>query len=288
MTSPVSIAPEIRAEIGRRLDAIEAREGVRMLLAVESGSRAWGFPSPDSDYDARFIYVRPASWYVSVEPGRDVIEEEVGEIDVNGWDLRKALGLMLKGNAVLVEWLMSPVVYREDERFRAEFTQLLKAAARPAPLLHHYLNLGLSMRRNDAFRGRPFPIKKYFYALRPAVALRWLRVNGYAALPPMNLPELVAGSDLPEPLSRLLADLIEAKSRTREMGQTEPIPLLEEFLDAEFAAAEANASVLTGAARPVRQEADALLRRWAFAASEREHTSIFPRNLVNRPHADRE
>lgn len=265
MSAADPIPADIRAEIAGRLDAIETREDVRILLAVESGSRAWGFPSPDSDYDARFIYVRPASWYVSVRPGRDVIEEEVGEIDVNGWDLRKALGLMLKGNAVLVEWLMSPVVYRETDGFRSDFTGLLETTFRPVSLLHHYLNLGLSMRRNDAFRGNAFPIKKYFYVLRPAVALRWLRVHDYAKLPPMSLPVLAADCDLSPEFSERLRELIARKSVTRELGETEPIAAFEAFIDEEFAAAEAMAGTLPAPRTPAAGMADALLRRWAFA-----------------------
>lgn len=87
------IDPAVRCEIGQRLDAVEATESVRLLMAVESGSRAWGFPSPDSDYDVRFIYVRPRDWYLSLVPGRDVIEHAiVDEIDLNGWDVRKRSG----------------------------------------------------------------------------------------------------------------------------------------------------------------------------------------------------
>ena len=258
------IPAAIRAEILARLDSIERRDDVRILLAVESGSRAWGFPSPDSDYDARFIYVRPAEWYVSVEPGRDVIEDEVGELDVSGWDLRKALGLMLKGNAVLVEWLTSPVVYHEAQGFRSDFTALLETSLRPASLLHHYLGLGQAMRRNNAFRGESFPIKKYFYVLRPAVALRWLRVHGYASLPPMSLPLLAADCDLLPVLASLLGDLIEKKRATRELGSTPPIPAFEAFIDEEFARAEAMAGTLPPPRRPAPGVADALLRRWAF------------------------
>ena len=104
------ISPKIRQEIEARLAAIEAAEGVRYLLAVESGSRAWGFPSPDSDYDIRFVYVRKRDWYLRLEPGRDVIEAPIeDEIDLNGWDIRKTLGLMLKSNAVVSEWLSSPI-----------------------------------------------------------------------------------------------------------------------------------------------------------------------------------
>ena len=109
------IDPAIRARIDDILSGIETREGVRLLFAIESGSRAWGFPSPDSDYDVRFVYVRSVDWYLSLELGRDVIELPVDAgMDVNGWDIRKALGLLLKPNPVLLEWLDSPIRYRWD------------------------------------------------------------------------------------------------------------------------------------------------------------------------------
>src|SRR4030095_590913 len=101
--------------IRHKLADIERAEDVRILFAVESGSRAWGFPSPDSDYDVRFLYVHKADWYLSIDPRRDVIELPIeGEFDINGWDLRKALQLLIKSNPVLLEWLRSPVLYRGD------------------------------------------------------------------------------------------------------------------------------------------------------------------------------
>lgn len=110
------VEPAVRDRIQRELDAIERQESVRILLAVESGSRAWGFPSTDSDYDVRFLYVRPIEAYLAVTAPRDVIERPVdATLDVNGWDLRKALRLMLRSNAVLIEWLASPVRYRTWE-----------------------------------------------------------------------------------------------------------------------------------------------------------------------------
>ncbi len=81
------------------LAEIEAQENVRIVYACESGSRAWGFPSSDSDYDVRFIYLHPLEWYLSIEKRRDVIERPItGVLDVNGWDLRKALQLFRKSN----------------------------------------------------------------------------------------------------------------------------------------------------------------------------------------------
>lgn len=105
----------VRAEIDTRLAVIEAEHGVRALFACESGSRGWGFASPDSDYDVRFLYVHPLPWYLQVSAGREVIELPIsGDLDMNGWELRKALGLLKKGNATLIEWLDSPVIYRAD------------------------------------------------------------------------------------------------------------------------------------------------------------------------------
>src|SRR4030081_1730205 len=104
--------PAVVTAIDARLRSVSEREHAAVLLAVESGSRAWGFPSPDSDYDCRFIYVRRRDDYLALYAPRDVIEFPIGgDFDVNGWDLGKALRLMLKGNAVVIEWLTSPYVY---------------------------------------------------------------------------------------------------------------------------------------------------------------------------------
>ena len=110
MSDSVSIDPVVRAEIDSRLAKVASEEGVRYLMAVESGSRAWGFPSPDSDYDVRFLYVRPRRDYLALGKMRDVIERPIVDgIDLSGWDVRTALGLMLKHNAVVSEWIESPI-----------------------------------------------------------------------------------------------------------------------------------------------------------------------------------
>src|SRR5436190_9326529 len=111
----------VRAALAR----LEAERNVRVLFACESGSRAWGFASCDSDYDVRFLYVHARDWYLSVEDRRDVIEQPiVDDLDVSGWELRKALRLLRKSNPPLLEWLQSPMVYRQDAAFVAEFRAL--------------------------------------------------------------------------------------------------------------------------------------------------------------------
>ena len=190
----MTIDPAFRARAAAALDEIERQEGVRILLAVESGSRAWGFPSRDSDYDVRFLYLRPLEDYLSVRPTRDVIERPVEELlDLGGWDVRKALGLIVGSNAVALEWLSSPVVYRRDEAAADALAHLARESAHLPALAHHYDRLARGAW--SAGEGEP-KLKSYFYALRPALSLCWLRRHG--TVPPMDLPSLRAGVPLPE------------------------------------------------------------------------------------------
>ena len=210
------IDPAVRRKIEERLDAVETTDGVRLLMAVESGSRAWGFPSPDSDYDVRFVYVRSRDWYLALEPGRDVIEHPiVDEIDLNGWDVRKALGLLLKSNAVVSEWMKSPIRYRADDPFVDKLVALADDLLDPRALAHHYANLGRAASNRWLDQPGDVPAKKYFYALRPALAVRALRLDP-TARPPMNLQRLVGVTDLPTSIVMQIDELIEAKSRTNE------------------------------------------------------------------------
>ncbi len=228
------IDPAIHKEIQRQLDQIERDHDVRILLAVESGSRAWGFPSPDSDYDVRFLYVHRPEWYLTLEPGRDVIELPIeDELDINGWDLKKALQLLIKPNPVLHEWLASPIVYRSDSDVVAQLQALADCTLHHTPARYHYLKLG-EKQWNRFIAGKDeVSIKKYFYALRPALALRWLRSNPGQRVP-MSVPEIRPGCDLPGEVSDFLDELLERKRVTRELGNGPRIALLDEFITSEF------------------------------------------------------
>jgi len=231
-TDPIPVS--VRQEIERRLSAIEREEGVRVLMAVESGSRAWGFPSPDSDYDVRFIYVRPRDWYLSLSPGRDVIERPiVDEIDLNGWDIRKAFGLLLKSNAVVSEWIESPIRYRPDDPFVARFAALADAMLDARALAHHYARLGRTAADRWLDDGGDVPVKKYFYALRPALAIRVLRLHPDRR-PPMNLQSLVALADLPAEAETAINGLVTAKAQTNERSNGTRVPLLDALIADEL------------------------------------------------------
>ncbi len=215
------------AEIRQRLNQVRA-SGVSILFAIESGSRAWGFPSPDSDYDCRFVYLRPPRDHFVLRQHRDVIEFPiVGEVDTGGWDLRKALLLALNGNAVIHEWLVSPLVYEEIAGFRAALGELLQKILIPAKVAQHYL--GLAQSQFDRFGGgdTEIPLKKLFYSIRPLVALTWMEERGFSSLPPMNMPECLAGTAIDADIRAAIDELIARKAQTRELGEGDaPQPLL--------------------------------------------------------------
>jgi uncharacterized protein len=230
--------PAIVAQIDDRLDGIIRAENVSIPWAIESGSRAWGFPSPDSDYDCRFVYVRSHDSYLGLFPRRDVIETPLTDVlDVNGWDVGKAIKLMLKGNAVIVEWLTSELVYRGHDGFRTEFLELAAQIVDRGRIGKHYLHLAYSM-RNRVLEGDAVKLKKLFYVLRPVIALRWLRQRPKDSVAPMNFLTLCAQSDLPADTAREIAVMIETKAITRELGEGEVPPALRKLIEDEILEAE--------------------------------------------------
>lgn len=233
------IDPQVRAAIEAQLSAVAVREGVRLLWACESGSRAWGFPSPDSDYDCRFLYLRPREDYLALFPPRDVIEEPPDPVfDVNGWDLIKALRLALKGNAVVFEWLTSPICYTGDEAFRDAFLGLATRLAERNRIGWHYLHLAYSMRKRVSDPDGNVRLKKLFYILRPAMALRVLRLEPTRAIPPMRFQSLMEAADLPLALFTELTDLIARKAETRELGTGVVPASAQAFYESELELAE--------------------------------------------------
>lgn len=236
------IESSVLAQVRSRLAAIEVNHGVRILFAVESGSRAWGFPSPDSDYDVRFVYARPRDWYLSIDPRRDVIELPIeGMFDVNGWDLRKALQLLIKPNPVLLEWLESPIYYRKDESVVTALKALADRTLHHVPATYHYLHLGESQWRKYIDGRDRVILKKYFYVLRPALALRWIRLHS-GRRPPMDIAALRAGTGLPADVEAFIDGLLERKRVSKEIGKGPRVPAMDVLIQQEFAEARSRQS----------------------------------------------
>lgn len=217
----------MRETILKKLNEIEKKENVRILLAVESGSRAWGFASPDSDYDVRFIYVRPREDYLRLEKVRDVIELPIeGELDINGWDLDKTLRLLRNSNPTLFEWFSSPIVYRETP-FANEFREVMQRYFSSKRGLSHYLSMAGSNYR-EYLKGDMVKAKKYFYVLRPVLACRWILDKGTP--PPMLFDELLE-AELDPALRPEVERLLDLKKNAPEIKMIPQIEPLNWYLD---------------------------------------------------------
>jgi hypothetical protein len=255
------IPDEARSHIAARLAAVASEERVRVLYAAESGSRAWGFPSPDSDFDVRFLYAHERDWYVSLSEERDVIERPLDEwaVDLAGWDIRKALRLLLRSNPALYEWLVSPIVYAESP-LRAELKALFEAAASPRALAHHYWSIARGQWRSSIEGRDEVRLKKYFYIVRPLLSLAW--VAQHKAPPPMTIGDLLDGADMPPAPRRAVGALLAAKRATPELGARPRIAEIDAWAVGELDRLEPGGLTWTDA--PVgdrRREADRLYRR---------------------------
>lgn len=217
---------EMNILVPKKLQEIEKEYNVTILLAVESGSRAWGFASPDSDFDVRFIYKRPKNEYLKLNTDRDVIELPVDDTwDVNGWDLDKTLKLLFKSNPTLFEWINSPLCY-----YKTDFTDKIKPVLNEyfsvKNTVYHYLNTA----RNNMkiyLSGEKIHPKKYFYALRPVLACLW--VLEHQTPPPVLFSELTK-TMLPDNLLPSLDYLLDIKMNNPEKAEIAPIKDIDEFL----------------------------------------------------------
>ena len=222
----------MRARVCAQLRDIEQRYNVRVLYACESGSRGWGFASPDSDYDVRFLYVHPLEWYLRVDAPRDVIELPIDdELDVCGWEWRKALGLLKGANPTLIEWLDSPVVYRQDDATVKALKKLIPHWFSPVRARWHYYSMARKNFRGY-LQGEHVRLKKYFYVLRPLLAVRWVEAG--KGVPPMRFDQLLAGSELETGLREEINALLERKQRAGEAEYGPRRPLLHAFIQSEL------------------------------------------------------
>ncbi len=228
----------IEQEIQQSLAQIEHDEKVKIFYACESGSRAWGFASRNSDYDVRFLYLRPPEWYLAIdlELRRDVIERPItGALDVNGWDLRKALQLFRKSNPPLLEWLQSPIVYKEEYSITAQLRAELPRFYSPTASLYHYLHMARGNYR-DYLRGDSVWLKKYFYVLRPLLAIKWIEADIGPVPTEFNrlLERLLPKGTLREAIDNLMT----IKMAGGELDKGPRIETISSFIEKELARLE--------------------------------------------------
>lgn len=231
---------EITEKIRQKLEEIERAEEVKILYAVESGSRSWGFASPDSDYDVRFIYVRKPEDYLRLDQKRDVIEWQLDEVlDINGWDLQKTLRQFHKSNATVFEWSNSPIVYRTSEMWD-NIAETAKEYFSPKSVLYHYYGTARST-YCQFLQGEQVKYKKYFYALRPLLSCRYIREH---QCPPTIVFDELMKVELPGEVRREIEHLLELKKVTREKEENPQLPVIRDFILEELEVQKAYAESL--------------------------------------------
>jgi predicted nucleotidyltransferase len=241
---------ETYENITNKLKDIENEHNVNILYAVESGSRAWGFESTDSDYDVRFIYIHNRNWYLNILPKRDVIEYPVvDEFDYSGWDLRKALFLMNKSNPVLFEWLKSPIVYYKDDYFYNIMKELSKTYFSQISSIYHYLHMA-SGNYKQFLQTKEVKVKKYFYVLRPVLACLWIESKNES--PPMEFDILLTQINDKKLLEKINELLLKKRSGI-EMDVEPKIEIINNFIEEKIKYLEKNVNGFNPRNKP-RQE----------------------------------
>lgn len=223
--------------IQQEIERVERDCDVRVIYACESGSRAWGFPSRDSDYDVRMVYHHPLEWYLSLQTRRDVIERPITDaLDISGWDIRKTLALLRKSNPNILEWSRSPILYRRDEKFSV-IESLLEISFRPQNAMRHYLSMARNTRRS--FLERPeINVKKYLYTIRPLMCARWIAERN--SQPPMLYRELMEAVLHSEPdVTEEIELLVVRKQELSESDVISRNHVLHAWIEREFEALSA-------------------------------------------------
>lgn len=210
-----------------KLKEIEERENVRILHCVESGSRAWGFASEDSDYDVRFIYVRPREFYLRLDKTRDVIEWQLDDVlDINGWDIQKVLTLLHKSNPTVFEWNCSPIVYKTTDEWQ-KIAEVINRYFVAKSELYHYLSMAKNNFR-EFFKDDKVKLKKYFYVLRPLLACKWILSEG---TPPPMLFHTLADKCLDKEIVTDVEKLLSIKMNSPEIKTVKRFERIDEYIE---------------------------------------------------------
>jgi hypothetical protein len=223
----------MQEKIIAELKKLETEQDIEILYACESGSRAWGFPSTDSDYDVRFIYVQSPKRYLSIYDRKDAIDLFLAEdLDFIGWDIRKALRLFHKSNASPFEWMQSPIIYKEHPIFMKKLRELASDYFSPRATIHHYLGIAKHTYLGH-LQGEQVKIKKYFYALRPLFCAMWIVEN--RTYPPLQFHDLFPLIDHDKELMENVEGLLTRKANSYETDVITPIPFFHEFIEQKLA-----------------------------------------------------
>lgn len=224
----------MKEKIIKYLNELEQEKGIEILLACETGSRAWGFPSPDSDYDVRIIYKHNKNWYLSLVEEKDTVEYflENNDIDISGWDIRKCLKLLWKSNPPLLERIQSPIIYKVDESFLNSFNALATKSYSRIATIYHYSSMAKKS-YDEINNVEEYKLKKFFYALRASVACLWILEK--EEMPPIQFGKMLNELNIDSVIRNRVVELIEFKSTCSESylhkGESEIIEFMKGCID---------------------------------------------------------
>lgn len=223
----------MKEQIQKEIQQLEALLDIKILYAVESGSRAWGFASANSDWDVRFIYIHRKEWYLRIDDGPDNYEKILpNDIDLGGWEIRKALKLFRKSNPPLLEWLQSPLVYCEDNPFAERLREQMKIYFNPKSCLHHYLHMA-DGNYKTYLQKEMVRVKKYFYVLRPILACDWIMNTNSMA--PMEFSTLLDTQVTDAAIAAEIRQLLTRKASGEELAEEPKITMLNTYLESKLA-----------------------------------------------------
>jgi len=241
------------------LSMIEREYGVRILYSCESGSRAWGIASPNSDYDVRFIYAHPEDWYLNLQEQRDVIQRDLpGDLDVSAWDVRKALKLFASCNLGYNEWFASPIVYRDDEHFAPAIRELIPRVFNPKSASFHYYKIAVNTEKAHPIDG-PIKVKKLFYILRPLLACEWIARN--QTMSPTEIDVMLDAGLMPDDVLSEVRALRDAKASLVEEAPVQPHKVIVDWIKSAFPRANANAHEIKPGGEACWDELNALFKQ---------------------------
>ena len=216
------------------LTNIEQKKKIKILYACETGSRAWGFPSPDSDYDIRFVYMHERDWYLNLSQRKDTIEIMDGDLDITGWDLRKCLTLLKKSNAPLIERFQSPIEYYSVPGFKDDFKKMIESYYSPIAVFYHHHSLAKKfweeLKDKDEYK-----LKSLFYLVRSLLSCNWILEDKQVL--PMDIFGLMQYATGEQKLK--INELIALKATVREKYQHPKDTNVHEWIVAWFEKAEA-------------------------------------------------
>ncbi|MBA3680341.1 MAG: nucleotidyltransferase domain-containing protein [Bacteroidetes bacterium] len=228
-----------------KLKEIEKEKSIKILYACETGSRAWGFPSPDSDYDVRMIYMHEPDWYLTLSDKKDTIEMMLdnGELDITGWDFKKCLKLLWKSNGALLERIQSPIVYHTTDGLTEMFKNYADRCFAPIAAMHHYS--GMAKNSFDDIEGKDeIKLKKLFYALRATLACKWIIEKD--SIPPIVFITMVNELEFDEKLKERIKFLVDLKSGKNENYMHPQEKELADFIREQLTVADEKADSLKG------------------------------------------